>query len=90
METMSNEEETNKDFLIKTEEVCKRLKISESKFFKKKSEGQIGPMPVKWGNRTLRWNPNEFACWCDFGCPNRERWQPIWQQIQQQKWGTKN
>ena len=62
--------------LIPTLEVCKRLGIGKSLFFRLLSSGKVGPKKIMLGRRVL-WNCREIGKWADAGCPTREQWQKI-------------
>ena len=59
--------------LIPTLEVCKRLGIGKSLFFRLLSSGLVGPKKIMLGRRVL-WNRKEMEDWCNAGCPSRENW----------------
>jgi len=61
---------------LTTREVWEHLRIGKNLFFKLKSAGQIGPIPVRLGGKVL-WNCKELGEWVDAGCVNREQWQEM-------------
>lgn len=63
--------------LITTVEVCKRLSIGKSLFFRLLSSGQIGPLPIRALGRRVLWNRKEIEAWADGGCVSREQWQAM-------------
>jgi predicted DNA-binding transcriptional regulator AlpA len=68
---------TSDSFLISTQEVWEHLRIGKNLFFKLKSSGQIGPLPIRTLGSKVLWNRKEIGEWADAGCPSREQWQNI-------------
>jgi len=59
--------------LLSTEAAARFLGIGRTLFCSMVSDGRMGPLPVRLGNRTL-WRRRELSAWVDGGCPVRERW----------------
>lgn len=49
------------------------LSIGLSKLYQMDRSGQLGPMPLEFGRRTL-WRTEEIVAWVRAGCPRRELW----------------
>ena len=63
----------NEPLLIDAKQVASLLGISRTLFYTMHSSGQLGPMPVKLGRRSL-WRPDELYKWVQAGCPPRDQW----------------
>ena len=59
--------------LVGAEAAGKLLGISRRHFTQLESAGQVGPMPVKLGRRSV-WNYQEIKRWVAAGCPCRDVW----------------
>ena len=60
--------------LLTADEAVGRLGISPAHFFRMNSSGQLGPRPIKLGEKCSRWRAAELQAWVDAGCPSRDRW----------------
>jgi len=59
--------------LLDAKAVATMLSVSGRTIFRLSSSGQLGPMPVAVGGRSL-WRRDEVAAWVQAGCPRREAW----------------
>lgn len=59
--------------LINASQAAALLSISRAHFYDLCRNGQIGPVPVRFG-RATRWNRIEMGQWIQAGCPNRMEW----------------
>jgi predicted DNA-binding transcriptional regulator AlpA len=66
--------------LIGAEEAARMLGICRSSFLAADKTGEIGPQSVRIGGRRL-WVLDELKAWALAGCPARQRWAAIWQQM---------
>ena len=57
-------------------DAAKMLGVSRSQFWKLHSAGKL-PTPVKLGARATRWRVDELKAWVSAGCPERQRWENI-------------
>lgn len=62
--------------LVSVKDAAKLLGIGKTLFYELHSSGFLGPIPVKFGSRSL-WNRQELTDWVNAGCPAREQWQQI-------------
>jgi predicted DNA-binding transcriptional regulator AlpA len=59
---------------------AKALGIGLSLLYNLDRSGQLGPVGVKLGARRL-WPREELAAWARHGCPHRERWENLWNEL---------
>ncbi len=59
--------------LLDAKSVAAVLSVSLRTIYGMKSTGEIGPIPIRLGRRTL-WRYEEIAAWVRAGCPRRELW----------------
>lgn len=59
--------------LLDSKALATMLSIGLSKLYQMNRSGHLGPMPLKFGQRTL-WRTEEIAAWVRAGCPRRELW----------------
>jgi len=59
--------------LVDGKALAAMLSIGLSKLYQMDRSGHLGPMPMKFGRRTL-WRTEEVAAWVRAGCPRRELW----------------
>ncbi|HUW19502.1 MAG TPA: hypothetical protein VMW16_09385 [Sedimentisphaerales bacterium] len=62
--------------LVDVKSAAALLSISRSQFYAMHSNGRLGPMPIKLGDRTL-WIRQELIDWTAHRCPAREQWQAM-------------
>ena len=60
--------------LLSADSAARLLGIGRSHFYGLHSSGQLGPLPIRLGSRTL-WRKKELEAWIDDGCNCREQWQ---------------
>lgn len=59
--------------LLNAKDAAKLLGIGERFFWAMHSSGELGPLPIRLGKRTL-WSRFELATWVKARCPRREEW----------------
>ena len=59
--------------LLDAREGARLLGIGERFFWAMHSTGELGPLPIKLGKRTL-WSRFELTEWVKARCPKREEW----------------
>jgi len=59
--------------LLSAEDAAVLLGIGERFFWSMHSTGELGPLPIKLGKRTL-WSRFELEEWVRCRCPRREEW----------------
>jgi len=59
--------------LLDAEKAAQLLGIGERFFWGMHSTGELGPLPIKLGKRTL-WSRFELEEWVRCRCPRRETW----------------
>lgn len=59
--------------LLSAKEAAKLLDIGERFFWSIHSSGELGPLPIRLGKRTL-WSRFELTEWVRHRCPRREEW----------------
>lgn len=59
--------------LIGANDAAKLLGIGRSLFYSLHSSGQLGPLPIRLGRRTL-WRRDDLQAWVAARCPERTRW----------------
>jgi len=59
--------------LLDAKESANRLGIGERFFWSLHSSGELGPLPIRLGKRTL-WATSELTEWVKARCPCREKW----------------
>ena len=59
--------------LLDAKAVATMLSVSLRTIYGMKSTGELGPIPIRFGRRTL-WRYEEIAAWVRAACPRRERW----------------
>jgi predicted DNA-binding transcriptional regulator AlpA len=50
------------------------LSISRTSFFGLLAGGRVGPRPIRFSRRCIRWHRDDVIRWCAAGCPPRARW----------------
>ena len=75
MSTATNPTELDR-LALPAAEVAKLLGISERHVWALNSSGRL-PRPVRLG-RAVRWNLAELCAWLDANCPERSRWEAMW------------
>lgn len=68
------EASTPATLLIDSQEVARRLDLSERTVWRLCSAGKL-PKPVSIGSRSKRWRVEEIAAWVAAGCPPRNVWE---------------
>ena len=62
--------------LLTVPQVCQYLNISTAMFYKIKTTGAFGPLPVKLGTcRKVLYSRAELDTYVKSGCPHRKKWQ---------------
>lgn len=62
--------------LLNKQQVCRLLgDISISTFERIHNTGRLGPRPVRFGKRLVRWRRDELEAWIKAGLPWREVWE---------------
>ncbi len=59
--------------LVGAGDAARILGMSRSYFCSLNQAGFIGPMPIRFGKKTL-WGTDQLRQWVDAGCPQREVW----------------
>jgi predicted DNA-binding transcriptional regulator AlpA len=59
--------------LLDAKTAAKLLGIGERFFWSMHSSGELGPLPIRLGKRTL-WSRFELTDWVRNRCPRREEW----------------
>ncbi len=62
--------------LVSSTDAARLLSVGRSLLLQMDSDGRLGPMPIRFGKRTL-WSTKELHKWVEKKCPNRETWQQI-------------
>ena len=62
--------------LLDADQAASLLNVGRSLFYSMHSSGQLGPLPVRLGRRTL-WRREELKRWVDAGCLPRDQWVKI-------------
>ena len=62
-----------KKLMLSPLEVAATLSMSRAKFYQICSTGQFGPMPVRFGRKTL-YRTNDVEKWVEGGCQSRTQW----------------
>ena len=65
--------ESSENLLLSADEAAALCGVGRSHWYSMHSSGQLGPLPVRLGRRTL-WRREELAAWVKAGCPGRTRW----------------
>ncbi len=55
-------------------EAANRIGVGRSQFYQMHSSGQLGPQPVRYGKKCIRWRADEIDAWLAAGSPSREKW----------------
>lgn len=66
----------NTPLLLSAKDTAVCLGISRSYLYEMSSSGILGPLPVKFGRRSL-WIRDELTNWVAAGCPVRHKWVEI-------------
>jgi len=72
-EEMTNIGNNPTALLLDAKEGARLLGIGERFFWAMHSTGELGPLPIKLGKRTL-WSRFELTEWVKARCPRREAW----------------
>jgi len=59
--------------LLDAKSLAAVLSVSRTTVYQMNNTGELGPMPIRFGRRTL-WRYGEIAAWVRAGCPRREVW----------------
>jgi len=59
--------------LLSFAEAARILGVSRSFLYEMNASGQLGPLPVTFGRKTL-FAAQELAAWVAAGCPGRTKW----------------
>lgn len=59
--------------LLDAKDAAATLGIGERFFWAMHSSGELGPLPIRLGKRTL-WSRFELTDWVKARCPRREEW----------------
>ncbi|MDI9430644.1 MAG: helix-turn-helix domain-containing protein [Planctomycetota bacterium] len=59
--------------LLDVKAVAGVLSVGTRMIYSMMSSGELGPLPIRLGRRTL-WRYDELAAWVHAGCPRRELW----------------
>ncbi len=59
--------------LLDSKDSASLLGIGERSFWSMHSSGELGPLPIRLGKRTL-WSRFELEEWVKARCPRREEW----------------
>ena len=60
--------------LVSADTAATLLGISKRLFYSMHSSGKLGPLPIKFGSRSL-WRRKELEAWVDGGCKERQQWE---------------
>lgn len=60
--------------LLDHEQAASLLGISPSTLKRMARAGKIGPAPIKFSSRLVRWPEAELRAWAAAGCPSRKKW----------------
>jgi excisionase family DNA binding protein len=63
--------------MLTIEECCAMLKMHRVTFYRKLQLGIIGPEPIRFGPRCIRFSRTEMEAWYEAGCPRRAKWEVI-------------
>jgi len=72
-EEMTDTGDNSTALLLNAKEGARLLGIGERFFWAMHSTGELGPLPIKLGKRTL-WSRFELTDWVKARCPRREEW----------------
>ena len=61
--------------LLTLDEAAVVAGVSASTFKRLARAGRVGPMPVRFSARLVRWSRPELEQWIAAGCPTRKDWQ---------------
>lgn len=59
--------------LLTTDQAASLLNIGRTLLYSMHTSGQLGPLPIRLGRRTL-WRHDELKRWVLAGCPPRIKW----------------
>ncbi len=62
--------------LLSARRVAELLGISKGHFYNLYNSGRLGPLPIRFGRRTL-WSRKELEAWIADECPARRQWQEL-------------
>ena len=79
---------TGVPILLDAEEVGLILNLSRATVYRLNAEGRL-PRPVHLG-RSTRWRREELVQWVQIGCPSRERWEFVQDDVCVQKIHKRN
>ena len=65
--------DSGQDLLVSAKEAARLCGVGRSLWYSMHSSGELGPLPIKLGKRTL-WRRQELEEWVRVGCPERTRW----------------
>lgn len=68
-----NPNDNSAALLLDAKEGARLLGIGERFFWSMHSSGELGPLPIRLGKRTL-WSKFELENWVKARCPRREEW----------------
>ena len=70
---MADNRDNTEVLLPSAKDAAKLLDIGERFFWSMHSSGELGPLPIRLGKRTL-WSRFELINWVKARCPRREKW----------------
>ncbi len=73
MQKMDRTSDNLTALLLGAEQAANLLGIGERFFWSMHSSGELGPLPIRLGKRTL-WSRFELTEWVRARCPRREQW----------------
>jgi len=73
MQKMDRTNDNPTALLLGAEQAASLLGIGERFFWAMHSSGELGPLPIRLGKRTL-WSRFELTEWVQARCPRREQW----------------
>lgn len=76
MQKMDRTNDNPTALLLNAEQAAGLLGIGERFFWSMHSSGELGPLPIRLGKRTL-WSRFELTAWVQARCPRREEWTEI-------------
>lgn len=60
--------------LLTLDEAAAVAGVSASTFKRLARSGRVGPTPVRFSARLVRWSRPELEAWIAAGCPTRKEW----------------
>jgi predicted DNA-binding transcriptional regulator AlpA len=69
----SRESTSTKVLLLDASGAAELLGFTRQYLYELSSSGRLGPMPIYFGKRS-RWSRYELINWVKAGCPNRQKW----------------